>query len=930
MSKKLLPATRAIASKFFRLCFDVLEDRNAPGMIFNANNLQDGSSASSMQLEKSSPANIRLVHDERLALSHESLKYQDVSADRGRSDLQRFSTDMRETQNRVSPIPGDHFAALQPREQTDNPASPRTMFNDMKSLPDRSFMNTDAVIGSTLLQQAAMADWSVLETALSQTNRLSSLTAMIGNDEGFVSLRGPTGGGGGGSGGTGGTGGGGTGGGGGGGGALHATNDTYNVLHDNTLNANGLNIPTLLNNDTLGNLVNYSVVVVASPLHGRLRDQGLAVNTIGTFQYLPDDLYVGNDSFSYYITDGTTSSNTATVSINVTNITPVATNDIYNIVEDQIFSSPAIGNVTHLTYNDHDNDNEPFSVHLVDEPTHGTISLFSDGTFEYTPDINYYGVDHFTYNITDGPSISNSATVTINISSPHAVYSTDIDGHDDSTVTGWMRESEEGQFGLQASTQLHSQAWIHESKLPVVNTRRITWDGTTIAINGSTTGIMNLSAHGDIYLDVSAVKTNYIASSINYELIGNLSNGLGVANVVVYMIVPKKVLIRNMDFKSDHKVLHDQRKLNTIEGGKYKVPQVDLVNRYAAPTSMTKDTKMQATLTLSWAGVNSTELESMYLPGNQGGQYEDGFDFKSVINFPGISGQSFVTPVLTARTNLPNRIDRIDYHLKWTATGVTNPNIATMGGLFMYVTYDKPRNPDNEDYLIPTEFRMDQMVTAFRSGYISARDEKAPAAPSPIRVLYNSMKAMQKFDLDTNKTDPSEGNTPKSIWEVPAEWQTKKEYKNPQDPNNPLQVYGVDCISNVAFYVAASYLTGLPGDISTVTVVPKVNMIPPEFNHGEDDSLYDTLYQLIDGASRDNNFEACVEYGTVINGNNVNFYITGGETYSYNSMDKVLTLFNNVSRYPLNANKGDVSKRTEMYSYVNNGGQQAEDKNFGD
>ena len=38
----------------------------------------------------------------------------------------------------------------------------------------------------------------------------------------------------------------------------------------------------------------------------------------------------------------------------------------------------------------------------VVDPTSGTVSLASDGTFTYTPDADFHGTDTFVYQISDG------------------------------------------------------------------------------------------------------------------------------------------------------------------------------------------------------------------------------------------------------------------------------------------------------------------------------------------------------------------------------------------------------------------------------------------------------------------------------------------------------------------------------------------------
>ena len=52
---------------------------------------------------------------------------------------------------------------------------------------------------------------------------------------------------------------------------------------------------------------------------------------------------------------------------------------------------------------------------VVDEPEHGTLDFDPDGSFTYTPDLNYHGPDSFTFKANDGSLDSNVATVSITV-----------------------------------------------------------------------------------------------------------------------------------------------------------------------------------------------------------------------------------------------------------------------------------------------------------------------------------------------------------------------------------------------------------------------------------------------------------------------------------------------------------------------------------
>jgi len=64
--------------------------------------------------------------------------------------------------------------------------------------------------------------------------------------------------------------------------------------------------------------------------------------------------------------------------------------------------------------NDLDVDGGELSALLVQDVENGTLELRDDGSFTYTPDTRFVGVDRFTYVASDGVDSSNPATVTIN------------------------------------------------------------------------------------------------------------------------------------------------------------------------------------------------------------------------------------------------------------------------------------------------------------------------------------------------------------------------------------------------------------------------------------------------------------------------------------------------------------------------------------
>ena len=94
------------------------------------------------------------------------------------------------------------------------------------------------------------------------------------------------------------------------------------------------------------------------------------------------------------------------------NTAPVANDDYYSTDENTVLNVNAASGVLD---NDTDADTDPLTAILVGDVSHGSLTLNSDGSFVYTPDVDFYGTDSFTYKANDGEADSNTATVTIQI-----------------------------------------------------------------------------------------------------------------------------------------------------------------------------------------------------------------------------------------------------------------------------------------------------------------------------------------------------------------------------------------------------------------------------------------------------------------------------------------------------------------------------------
>lgn len=92
---------------------------------------------------------------------------------------------------------------------------------------------------------------------------------------------------------------------------------------------------------------------------------------------------------------------------------PGAANDTYTTNENTPLTVVAPG----VLGNDTDSQGKSLTAQLATGPSHGTLTLNADGSFTYTPNTYFAGTDSFTYMANDGIATSNTATVTISVTS---------------------------------------------------------------------------------------------------------------------------------------------------------------------------------------------------------------------------------------------------------------------------------------------------------------------------------------------------------------------------------------------------------------------------------------------------------------------------------------------------------------------------------
>jgi hypothetical protein len=146
------------------------------------------------------------------------------------------------------------------------------------------------------------------------------------------------------------------------------------------------------------------VEIVMPPAHGVAEVSGTDL------LYTPGTNYFGPDSFTYRISDGYGFGNTASISLNITNVNdePVVTNLSFTTAEDTAL-------LLRSTMVAFDTDGHALTLLTGTGAAHGTV-IQSGTNLLYTPFPNYFGADSFTLRVSDGNVTSENLTVAITVS----------------------------------------------------------------------------------------------------------------------------------------------------------------------------------------------------------------------------------------------------------------------------------------------------------------------------------------------------------------------------------------------------------------------------------------------------------------------------------------------------------------------------------
>jgi large repetitive protein len=186
-----------------------------------------------------------------------------------------------------------------------------------------------------------------------------------------------------------------------------------------------IDAPGVLANDSIIPQGTLRIVVVQAPALGTLQ-----IANDGSFVYRtnsPDAS--GEDSFRYRLEDSSVVSYPVDVrlTISAVNDPPNANADHYLTDENVEFDLAAPG----VLVNDTDVDDAQLLARIGTAPAHGDVVVRPDGSLSYVPEVNFRGVDTFTYEAVDAAGATSEATVSIDVTQPptatNDVYLVDVD-----------------------------------------------------------------------------------------------------------------------------------------------------------------------------------------------------------------------------------------------------------------------------------------------------------------------------------------------------------------------------------------------------------------------------------------------------------------------------------------------------------------------
>ncbi len=168
------------------------------------------------------------------------------------------------------------------------------------------------------------------------------------------------------------------------------------MTHDETLTVSAA--AGVLSNDFDADLEDQGSLVadlVTTVEHG-----SLSFSADGSFTYVPDSHWAGDDSFTYRAWDGAEYGGSVEVDLEVEKTAPFGRMDVFDFPQNGTLTITA----DMLMANDMDVDGDAMTVEIAEQPKYGSLTDQGNGSWLYTPNSTGRGLsfDLFKYRLSDG------------------------------------------------------------------------------------------------------------------------------------------------------------------------------------------------------------------------------------------------------------------------------------------------------------------------------------------------------------------------------------------------------------------------------------------------------------------------------------------------------------------------------------------------
>ncbi|MFT6029337.1 MAG: VCBS repeat-containing protein, partial [Oleiphilaceae bacterium] len=249
----------------------------------------------------------------------------------------------------------------------------------------------------------------------------------------------------------------------------------------------------------------------------------VVINVDGSLSYTPNQGFSGPDSLIYTISDGFDESS-ATVSITVESEfnPPVANDDVASVNENASV-------IIDVLANDSDIDGDSLTVTAA-SAANGSVTINTDGTLLYTPNVDYSGSDTISYEISDGQGGTATAGVAVTVNAV-SNNTAPVAGDDEATIEAGINGVIANllYFPIYNNSRLLSNDFDDDGDaLTIIEIDGQTLNGNVITVPGSNGGLFTVYSNGNAQFDATTGFENVAdGDTTTSSIIYTISDGKG-------------------------------------------------------------------------------------------------------------------------------------------------------------------------------------------------------------------------------------------------------------------------------------------------------------------------------------------------------------------------------------------------------------------